>query len=183
MPDKIGRDAFLYLPPKKGVEEDFAQCGPCRMFVPEVEGREGGRCVIHGSEVEVDEDDSCGFMVPWPSPDGAPNPEIIEDHAEELAKGIPGSVSPEYSGLVSRRVQCHRCRFEENGATKCGLYAKLNKEFPDIFDLDEKITPNSCCNGQEPNDDDESDDDDSGIAKALEKPGASAGKKVVRVNL
>ncbi len=147
MPDKIGRDAFLYLPPKKGVEEDFAQCGPCRMFVPEVEGREGGRCVIHGSEVEVDEDDSCGFMVPWPSPDGAPNPEIVEDHAEELAKGIPGSVSPEYSGLVSRRVQCHRCRFMEEGPT-CGLYVELNRS--SNFDLEVEIEAHACCNAQMP---------------------------------
>lgn len=146
MIERITRDAFLYLAPKKD-KATFAQCGPCRMFVPEVEGREGGRCVIHGSDVEIDEDDSCGFMVEWPTPDGKPNPEVVKDHAEELAKGIPGSVTPEESGLVDRRVQCHRCRYMEDGPT-CGLYAKLNQMSD--FDLDEKIERNACCNAQMP---------------------------------
>ena len=149
MADKITRDAFLYLPPKAGIEEDFAQCGPCRMFVPEVEGRKGGRCVIHGSEVEVDDDDSCGFMVPWPTPNGKANLEVVHDHAEELAKGIPGSVTPEQSGLVSRRVQCHRCRFAERAAGVCGLYEELNR-ISSKFDLDPKIEPHACCNAQIP---------------------------------
>jgi len=33
---RITRDAFLFLTPASaGAREDFAQCGPCRMFVPE----------------------------------------------------------------------------------------------------------------------------------------------------
>ncbi len=147
MADKVGRDAFLYLAPKKD-EEDFAQCEACRMFVPEVEGREGGRCVIHGSDVEIDEDDSCGFMVEWPTPDGKPNPEVVEDHAEELAKGVPGSVTPEESGLVSRRVQCHRCRFMVEGP-RCGLYMELNR-VSNNFDLVVEIEEHACCNAQMP---------------------------------
>ena len=151
---RITRDAFLFLTPRsKPQQEDFAQCGPCRMLVPEEyfeEKLQGDRCIIHGSKVEIDDDDSCGFMVPWPTPNGAPVERVVEDHAAELLKIIPGSVTPKESGLVSRRVQCHRCRFGEESATICGLYRLLNQSFPDMFDLDESITPHSCCNAQEP---------------------------------
>lgn len=152
---KVERNAFLYLEPKTTSQrEDFAQCGPCRMFVPEklLEGKLiGDRCIIHGSTVVIDEDDSCGFMVPWPNPD-KPNTQVMKDHAEELLKMIPGSVTPDESGLVDRRVQCHRCRFTDNRAVKCGLYENLNKTFPYMFDLNPEITPNSCCNAQTPRD-------------------------------
>jgi hypothetical protein len=156
MTEKIDRSSFIYLPPKNGTEEDFAQCGPCRMFVPEEllpKGFKGDRCIIHGTRVVIDEDDSCGFMVPWPTPDGTPNVEVQKDHAAELAKDIPGSVTPEQSGLVSRRVQCHRCKWPANKAiTRCRLYYMLTKKFPDIFDLDPNIEPHACCNAQTPKD-------------------------------
>jgi hypothetical protein len=154
MTEKVTRDAFLYLPPKHGVAEDFAQCGPCRMFVPAKylhDGMEGGRCIIHGSRVVIDEDDSCGFMVPWPTPDGSANTKVYRDHAAELVKELPGSVTPEQSGLVSRKVQCHRCRFKRNKeATLCNLFYTLTKKMPDKFDLDENIEPHACCNAQTP---------------------------------
>ncbi len=123
------------------------------MFVPNEylpRGWKSGRCIIHGSKVEVDDDDSCGFMVPWPTPNGQPVEEVQKQHAAELAKDIPGSVTPEQSGLVSRLVQCHRCLFEKNQATLCGLYEKMNSALPDMFDLDTSIEPHACCNAQEP---------------------------------
>lgn len=146
---KIGREAFLYLAPRKGIDDPktFAQCGPCRVFVPEEalnERFDGDRCVFHGSKKKVDDDDSCGFMVPWAK--GKPEPEVVAKHAKEIEKGIPGSTTPERSGLVSKLVQCHRCAWPKDQATKCGLYEKLNREFPEIFDLDEKIEPHACCN-------------------------------------
>ncbi len=151
---KITRDAFLYLEPKAGQEENFAQCGPCRMFVPQEklgDAFEEDRCIIHGSFVEIDEDDSCGFMVPWPTPDGQPNEGVVADHAAELKKMITGSVTAVESGLVSRRVQCHRCEFPaEKEITRCGLYETLNKKFPDVWALDPNIHPHACCNAQEP---------------------------------
>ncbi len=150
---KIGRDTFLYMAPKPGQEEDFAQCGPCRMFVPqEVLGEkfDGDRCIAHGSFVELDEDDSCGFFLPWPTPDGKPVPAVVEDHAAELRKGITGSVTSLESGLVSRRVQCHRCRFPNKEVTRCGLYEALNRKLPDEFALDPNIERHACCNAQEP---------------------------------
>lgn len=146
---KVTRDAFLYLEPKHN-EEDFAQCGPCRMFVGEGHGFDEGRCILHGTRVEIDDDDSCGFMAEWPTPDGAPNPEVVLDHARELHEGIPGSVTPKESGLVDRRVQCHRCKFANAAVSRCGLYEKLNAAFPEIFDLDPKIKRHACCNAQSP---------------------------------
>ena len=148
---KIERDAFLFLKPKH-LDEDFAQCGPCRMFVPAeaLDGKMKGRCILHGSKVDIDEDDSCGFMAPWPTPDGKPNPKVVGDHAAELLKNIPGSVTPEDSGLVSRRVQCHRCVYADQSVSKCGLYAKLNRLMSDEFNLDTKIERHSCCNAQMP---------------------------------
>lgn len=152
--EKIGRDAFIYLAPPAGHEEkDFAQCGPCRMFVPQKalgEGSSGSRCIIHGSFQEVDEDDSCAFMVAWPTPDGSPVPKVVADHAAELRKGITGSVTPIESGLVSRRVQCHRCRFPNSKVTRCGLYEDLNARLPKVFNLDPNIQPHACCNAQMP---------------------------------
>lgn len=153
MGDKIERDAFLFLEPKsEGTQEDFAQCGPCRMFVPEqyLDGMVGDRCILHGSNVKIDDDDSCGFMAPWPTEDGKPNVEVIKDHAAELMKIIPGSIDPEESGLVSRRVQCHRCRFADAKVSSCALYVKMNAAFPDLFDLDPEIEQHSCCNAQMP---------------------------------
>jgi hypothetical protein len=155
--DKIGRDAFLYLEPKPDTQpSDFAQCGPCRMFVPNEflgEGFKRGRCIIHGSFEEIDEDDSCGFMVPWPTPEGEPNDGVVKDHAAELKKMITGSVTSVDSGLVSRRVQCHRCRFPtDDKITKCGLYETLNKKFAEVFALDPNIKRHACCNAQMPKD-------------------------------
>lgn len=159
MGDKIERDAFLFLVPKfPGKQQNFAQCVDCRMFVPEkfLNGKmSGDRCIVHGSNVKIDDDDSCGFMVPWPTEGGKPNPEVVADHAAELLKMIPGSVDPEESGLVSRRVQCHRCRFADGAVANCGLYETLNDAFPDVFDMDPEIETHSCCNAQMPKASDE----------------------------
>ncbi len=137
----------MFLTPKsRDDKKTFAQCGSCRMFVPEVQDLEGSRCVIHGSKVDVDKDDSCGFWVDWPTPAAEPNPAVVEDHAHELAQGIRGSVTPAESGLVDEKVQCHRCVFFNSAGPTCGLFEELNEALPHFFDLDTKITRNSCCN-------------------------------------
>ncbi len=149
---KITRDAFIYFAPKtKGEEKMFAQCGACRMFIPGERFDDNvGRCILHGTAVTVDDDDSCAFMAPWPTPDGSPNPEVVGDHAAELKKDIPGSVTPIESGLVSRLVQCHRCKFSKRNASVCGLYEKMNNSMPSVFNLKIEIEPHGCCNAQEP---------------------------------
>lgn len=153
---KITRDTFLYLEPKDGVNlELFAQCGSCRKFVTQDDlgaDFEDDRCITLGSRVSLHDKMSCGAYEPWPTPDGKPNPEVVKNHAEELKKGMPGTMSPEEAGLVDRLVQCHRCGFEKGAATRCGLYEMLNSRMPNTFKLNTKIKPHACCNAQEPKD-------------------------------
>lgn len=153
MVEKITRATFIYFPPRvPEIAEDNAQCGACRVWVPQhaMPTIPGPRCVLHGSKMDADDDDSCGLMIPWPTPDGQPVAQVVKDHARELMKGIPGSVTPEQSGFVKRRVQCHRCYWGRQSNTRCGLYELLNKLQPMVFDLDTKIEPHACCNAQTP---------------------------------
>lgn len=147
MTEKVTRAAFIYLEPKlRDDKETFAQCWSCRMFVPEVEGLKGGRCIIHGSKVEVSLGATCGFYVDWPTPKGECDPAVVKAHAEELAGGIAASVTPEESGLINEKVQCRRCVFGENNATICAFFRALNLRAPSVSDFDTKIKPNACCN-------------------------------------
>jgi hypothetical protein len=141
--EKITRDAFLYFPPHPNSPEDeAAQCITCRKFVPNSYTKGTvDLCIEHGSKVKVGEQWSCGLYSNWPK--GPPNPEVIRDHAKELSKGIPGSVTPEQSGLVDRQVRCQNCFFYE---TKCNLYLMLNKALPEYFDLDANVNRYGCCN-------------------------------------
>lgn len=125
--DKITRAAFLYMPPgKRG--EDNAQCKSCIMWLAEHD-----RCIIHAADVVVDDDDSCGFYLP-----GSP---------ARKGMGRPmGLVTPKESGLVGRQVRCDNCFYADHGS--CGLYAELNRTMPAVFDLDEKIDADACCNAQ-----------------------------------
>lgn len=144
---KLDRGIFLYLEPRRiDDEECFAQCGTCRMFVPEtsLEKMDGSRCIIHGARVSIDEDDSCGFWVPWPK--GSPNQQVIDDHAGEIEKGVAPSVTPEQSGLVDDAVQCRHCVQFDEEESECALYASLNKLQPKLFDLDVSVKPHACCN-------------------------------------
>lgn len=144
---KLKRDVFIYLEPKpRDGGADFAQCESCRLFVPEVRALKGARCVIHGSKQEVYGTSTCGLYVDWPTPGGRPDKDVVAGHAAELAAGVPGSVTPEESGLVHERVQCQRCRFAERDATVCGLYKRLSAAMPQTFNLDISIRPRGCCN-------------------------------------
>lgn len=138
--EKVLRDAFLFL---KGNSAEFAQCVTCRMFIPEGFTPDGvDRCIGHGSKVGVGEEWSCGFYSKWPR--GKPEETVIKNHAKELSGGLPGSFTPEESGLVARKVRCINCAFFDKD--KCGLYIKLNKALPDIFELDENVEKFDCCN-------------------------------------
>lgn len=128
--DKIERSAFLYLPAGKAGKEN-GQCSACHFWAEDMD-----RCVIHGPRIVIDGDDSCGFFLCGEPRTGRPP--------------LYDLVTPEQSGLVDRKVRCENCRYETQKATVCGLYVKLNDEFPDIFDLDERIEPQGCCNAQMP---------------------------------
>lgn len=145
---KNNRDAFLYFNHRpNSPKTEFAQCVTCRMFVPsEYMGTDDDMdlCIAHGSKVKVGEEYSCGLYSGWPK--GPPNPQVIRDHAAELSKGIPGSVTPAESGLVEREVRCQNCFFFKPDEKKCGLYMALNKALPELWDLDENVDPFGCCN-------------------------------------
>lgn len=103
-----------------GSSDTFAQCGSC------VFGRD--KCGIMGGQKVSAKDGSCGFYM----------------------KGVQinrvvANLTREQTGYVERQVRCHNCKY---GGSNCELYTMLNKEFPDVFDLEEKISPNACCNAQ-----------------------------------
>lgn len=126
-PVKIKRDAFLYMAPKEPKKE-FAQCASCVHFLPKKE-----RCALFGPNLHVPAEASCGLYL-----HGEPN-----DKQEATAV-----VSPKEAGFVKRKVRCENCISFDDGF--CKLYAMLNKDEPEIFDLDEKVDPQGCCNGQTP---------------------------------
>lgn len=127
---KILRDAFLYMDPKPPSKE-FGQCETCFMWV-----KDADLCTIHGKSVEIDGDDSCSLYV-----HGKP---VLEKDSV-----IRKLVTAEESGLIGRDVRCENCKFFNKGDV-CGLFDRLNKEMPDIYDLDVKVLPYGCCNGQLP---------------------------------
>lgn len=105
-------------------------------------------CIIHGSKVAVGPNYSCGLYCVWPK--GSPNPEVIRDHAYELVGNLPGSVTPEQSGLVERQVRCENCVFYRSTEGQCGLYDTLNRSLPGMFELNSKVDKHGCCNAQTP---------------------------------
>jgi Pyruvate/2-oxoacid:ferredoxin oxidoreductase delta subunit len=124
--EKIKRDAFVYLEPK-GDKEKFAQCATCRMFT-------GESCSILG-KTKVTAEMSCTLYVHGKPSTGLKGKEVA-------------SYTPQEAGLVNRQVRCENCRSFSNGV--CLLYQSLNKSNPDLFQLDEKVNPQGCCNAQMP---------------------------------
>ena len=121
--DLILRDAFLYLPPK-GDPDDFAQCGSCGMFIPDQQ-----RCWLFGADHEVVANASCGLYINGqPSNDQQPQ----------------NKVTPQDAGYNLGQVRCENCGWGDD--SRCTLYEQLNKQLPEIFDLDPRIDPSGCCN-------------------------------------
>jgi|GEM_PF-5260616 hypothetical protein len=120
---KITRSAFLYL---EGRDDTFAQCGSCAF------GKD--RCAIMGNAEVSAHDGSCNFHI----------------------KGTPtrdrniASLTRKQTGYVERQVRCQNCKFKPDATPRCRLYAELNRKLPEIFELDERISPYGCCNSQEP---------------------------------
>ena len=126
---KVTRESFVYLEPK-GDGKTFAQCATCRMWT----GKESNTCSILG-KTKVTGDMSCNLYVY-----GKPSPGLS---GKEIA-----SYTSKEVGLVKRQVRCENCRSFQNGT--CLLYQTLNKQVPDIFNLNEKVSPQGCCNAQIP---------------------------------
>ena len=124
--EKITREAFVYLDPK-GDKKEFAQCSTCHHFT-------GTGCTLLG-KTAVAATMSCNFYLP-----GDTSPDKEGKEKERL--------TPKQVGLVDRKVRCENCRSFENGT--CLLYQALNQSHRNIFNLDEKVDPQGCCNAQMP---------------------------------
>lgn len=120
------RSAFLYMEPSPDTPE-FAQCGTCTHFIPDT-----GRCFLFSDKDNVDADDSCGLYVQG-EPQGGREPS--------------GSVDPDVAGFYKGNVRCENC-VSLSGET-CGLFKKLNRFMPGVWNLDELVKPRACCNAFE----------------------------------
>lgn len=125
---KITRDAFLYMD-HEGDKEKFASCSSCVFWT----GSEHNTCGLHGKDVKITADMSCGFYV-----HGDPSP---ENHGKEAKL-----VTTTMSGLVDEAVQCRRCALFDKDDSYCELFEHLNKTFPDNFNLKTEVCEYGCCN-------------------------------------
>ncbi len=126
---RVQRDAFLYLDPKEPKNE-FAQCSTCIKFT-------GSTCLILGKNIPVTGNMSCGFYL-----NGEPNLKA-KGSEEEI-------VTPKEAGLVNRKVRCENCKFFKEKESICDLYHDLNRDYPEKFNLDEKVNKYGCCNAESP---------------------------------
>jgi len=121
--DQILRSAFLYLPPT-GDAHDFAQCGSCGMFIPG-----SHRCWLFGPHDKVVANASCGMYIQGePSNDQEPQ----------------SKVTPQDAGYNLGQVRCENCCWLSGKS--CALFEMLNRELPQVFDLDPEVEPLACCN-------------------------------------
>lgn len=122
------KSVFLYMEPAPtDNKETFASCAGCRMFLKKQQ-----LCSLHGPDLKVDRDDSCGLFVRGK----APIDEI--DHLET-------SVKPEESGFTEGPVQCQNCHYywPEKDGGDCLLFRMLGIE-------NYKVPPHACCNAFSP---------------------------------
>jgi len=131
---KLKRDIFVYLDPKEP-RDQFAQCATCRMWT----GKDNNTCSILG-KTKVTGDMSCDLYTY-----GKPSLSLA---GKEVA-----TYTPEEVGLVKRSVRCQNCRSFDPQKSVCMLYQALNQKNADLFDLDEKVNPQGCCNAQMPKND------------------------------
>lgn len=126
-PEKRKRDVFLYMAPR-GDREQFAQCGTCAYFMPGAE-----KCApMEGHRVTAEM--SCGCYA---------HGEPTDDQR------ITNSFTAAEAGLVNRRVRCENCA-SFAGPDHCELFARLNRDHPDIWDLEVTVDTYGCCNAQVP---------------------------------
>ncbi len=130
---KRDRSTFLYMEPAQPGNDDFAQCGTCIEWLSDI-----SKCRLHGKGDDIDADDSCGLYV-----EGEP-----QQGLEPL-----GLVTPEISGLVDEQTRCHNCNAydgRDQQRIHCDLYVQLNRILPELFELEERVEPNACCNAMVP---------------------------------
>lgn len=125
---KINRDAFLYMEPK-GKQHDYAQCSSCVLMTSDK------MCSVLGEFIEEPEETSCGLYAPGDAP--------LSDYFDDF-------VSKDDASFAERSVRCENCKFGDAKRKVCKLYEKLNKDLPELFELNTKISPFGCCNANTP---------------------------------
>lgn len=125
---KRTRDTFTYLEPK-GDKSKFAQCSTCRFWTTKT-------CLILG-KTEISGDMSCNFYT-----HGKPSADNIGKEQDNF--------TPKEAGLVKRQVRCENCISFDEKTSKCMFFQKLNESLSDLFNLEEKVNPQGCCNAQKP---------------------------------
>lgn len=121
---KIDRSAFIYMQPKEPVSS-FAQCSTCAQFLPTKR-----RCAIFTGNDKVVKTASCALYV-----HGIPHDD----------QQIINSTNPQEAGYINASVRCENCEHFD-GRNTCQLFAKLNNQLPDMFDLDTNVNSKGCCN-------------------------------------
>ncbi len=125
--ERISRDAFLYLEPKRDAA-DFAQCSSCRLRIANPTGKLG--CAVMAGR-QVKPEGTCALYI-----EGGGTQRTLADYSRaEL-------------GYTERQVRCENCLY--GGKDECGLYVRLNEVMPEAFDLNTKIKPTACCNANRP---------------------------------
>jgi hypothetical protein len=121
LPEKIERNAFIYMAPKPPAEQ-FAQCETCLHFIPD------HRCGIFSEKDRVKANASCGLYL----------------HGTPSDKTCRSIVTPEEAGYVDGAVRCQNCSWFDDG--ECGLFKTLMEQLPEVFSLDTKVDEHGCCN-------------------------------------
>ena len=57
---------------------------------------------------------------------------------------IQDVVTPDEAGYVLGQVRCENCSWYKNGT--CELFAQLDRQMPDTFDLKDSVSASGCCN-------------------------------------
>jgi len=98
--------------------------------------RQIGRCHWLGKNDVVDDDDTC-IMYAQGEPNDYPDAEST------------GTFDPQTVGFFDGQVRCENCNvFDDRDSKKphCDLYVQLNRMYPDMWELDERVKPHGCCN-------------------------------------
>lgn len=136
MEPKIDRSAFLYMEPDDesfGKNKKFAQCGTCKLWT----GAKRKRCFILGKDKLILSIDTCALYV-----NGEPD--------TSLAGKEEARLTLEEAGYERRSVRCENCIAFNRKESICELFRSLNKKMPDMFDLNENVLWDGCCNANTP---------------------------------
>lgn len=129
-PELRDRSAFAFFEPHPNIP-DHAQCSSCSKFLRAI-----GRCFTMKEDDETAGGDTC-VMYEQGEPNDDPN---AKPSGQYTKKDV---------GWYSGKVTCQHCNVyddRDKANIHCDLFVQLNRTFPRIWKLNEKIKPRTCCN-------------------------------------